>query len=77
MFFCDGGGKRENPDLVISLLSPGGILVLDDFTPSPGWPPLFDGQPDELRMRYLTDPRVHACQVNASTDMTVVLATCR
>jgi predicted O-methyltransferase YrrM len=33
ILFCDGGGKRTDPDLVIDTVAPGGWLVLDDFTP--------------------------------------------
>ncbi|MGW4970190.1 hypothetical protein ACWEP3_09360 [Streptomyces albidoflavus] len=32
---ADEPGTRDAPDRVIDLLSPGGLLVLDDFTPSP------------------------------------------
>jgi predicted O-methyltransferase YrrM len=73
VFFCDGGGKRDDPDAVVSLLAPGGILVLDDFTPSHEWPRLFDGRVDELRMTYLTDPRLVATEVDLATGTTVVL----
>lgn len=77
LFFCDGGGKREDPAGVIDLLAPGGILVLDDFTPTDGWPPLFDGRPDELRLRYLLDDRLTTAEVRVGADMAVVLGTRR
>jgi predicted O-methyltransferase YrrM len=77
LFFCDGGGKRDDPDGVVELLAPGGTLVLDDFTPDFGWPPLFDGEPDELRIRYLTHPLLHATQLQTEDDAAVVLATRR
>lgn len=73
VFFCDGGGKLDAPDLVVSLLAPGGVLVLDDFTPSPHWPPTYDDAPDTLRLKYLEHPDLVATQVDVSTDMTVVL----
>lgn len=73
VFFCDGGGKRDDPDTVISLLAPGGILVLDDFTPSDAWPPTFEGSVDDLRLAYLTDPRLVATEVDLATGATAVL----
>jgi len=66
LFFCDGGGKRDAQDRVIELLAGGGVLVLDDFTPSIGWPPTYQGQVDQLRVRYLTDPRLLAAEVQVS-----------
>ena len=75
LFFCDGGGKRDAPDRVIELLTGGGVLVLDDFTPSSGWPPTYQGQLDQLRIRYLTDPRLLAAEVQVSPTQTVIVAT--
>jgi len=63
VFFCDGGGKRDDPQRVVELLAPGGILVLDDFTPSPHWPPRFEGDVDELRLFYLTHPALDATEI--------------
>jgi predicted O-methyltransferase YrrM len=75
LLFCDGGGKREAPEEVIDLLAPAGMLVLDDFTPTTSWPPTYDGQPDELRMTYLTHPRLQATELQVAPDMAVILAT--
>ncbi len=63
VLFCDGGGKRDDPDAVVDLLAPGGLLVLDDLTPTDDWPPLFEGAPDVLRLRYLTHPALVAVTV--------------
>ncbi|HEU4676600.1 MAG TPA: hypothetical protein VFS29_11460 [Motilibacteraceae bacterium] len=75
LFFCDGGGKRDDPEAVVELLAPGGILVLDDFSPSTSWPPTYQGSVDELRMTYLTHPRLSATEVAVAADQAVVLAT--
>ncbi|MGN6333446.1 MAG: O-methyltransferase [Motilibacteraceae bacterium] len=77
LFFCDGGGKRDDPDAVVELLAPGGMLVLDDFAPSTSWPPMYEGAVDELRLTYLTHPRLSATQVSAAPDHAVVLGTRR
>ncbi len=51
LVFSDGGPKREPdaPDLVAPLLQPGGLVVLDDFTPESAWT-------DEERQQWYQDP---------------------
>ncbi|MFF8421825.1 O-methyltransferase [Streptomyces sp. NPDC015680] len=73
VFFCDGGGKRDDPQRVVEQLAPGGLLILDDFTPSPDWPPRFEGQVDELRMFYLTHPDLDATEVMTTPTSSVVI----
>jgi predicted O-methyltransferase YrrM len=75
LLFCDGGGKRDDPDAVVELLAPGGMLVLDDFTPSTSWPPIYQGSVDDLRLTYLTHPWLSATEVAVAPDQAVVLAT--
>lgn len=77
LFFCDGGGKRDDPDAVVELLAPGGMLVLDDFSPSTSWPPIYQGSVDELRLTYLTHPGLSATEVAVGPDQVVILATRR
>ncbi|MGW4897024.1 O-methyltransferase [Kitasatospora sp. NPDC004240] len=77
VFFCDGGGKRDAPDRVVDLLAPGGLLVLDDFTPSPHWPPRFGGEVDELRLHYLTHPALHATEILTTPATSAIVATRR
>ena len=74
VFFCDGGGKREDPERVVELLAPGGLLVLDDFTPSPHWPPRFGGEVDELRLFYLSHPALDATEVLTTPASSAVVA---
>ncbi len=74
VFFCDGGGKREDPEGVVELLAPGGLLILDDFTPSPHWPPRFEGEVDELRLFYLTHPALDAAEVLTTLTSSAVVA---
>ncbi|MCT2548075.1 O-methyltransferase [Streptomyces atratus] len=73
VFFCDGGGKRDDPQRVVEQLAPGGLLILDDFTPSPHWPPRFEGQVDELRMFYLTHPDLDATEILTTPASSVVI----
>lgn len=77
VFFCDGGGKRDDPGRVVELLAPGGLLILDDFTPSSDWPPRFEGEVDELRHFYLTHPDLAATEVLTTPTSSAVLATRR
>ncbi|WP_406118570.1 O-methyltransferase [Streptomyces sp. NBC_00989] len=74
VFFCDGGGKRDDPERVVSLLAPGGLLVLDDFTPSPHWPPRFGDEVDQLRLFYLTHPALDATEVLTTPASSAVVA---
>ncbi len=74
VFFCDGGGKRDDPRRVVELLAVGGVLVLDDFTPSPDWPPRFGGAVDDLRLFYLTHPDLHATEVLTTPGSSALIA---
>ncbi len=69
--------KRNGIDLIADLVEPGGIIVLDDFTPSSAWPPIYDGRVDDMRERWLTDPRFTAVDVTVAPDAAVVIATRR
>jgi predicted O-methyltransferase YrrM len=77
LLFLDGGGKRDGLDAVADLVEPGGVVVMDDFTPWAGWPPRHQGEPDELRIAWLTDPRFHAVELLASPTESVIIATRR
>lgn len=77
VFFCDGGGKRDDPRRVVELLAPGGLLILDDFTPSSHWPPRYGGEVDELRLFYLTHPALHGTEVLTTPFSSAVVATRR
>lgn len=75
LLFVDGGGKRDGPDAVADLVAPGGIVVVDDFTPSDEWPPTYCGQPDSLRVAWLTDPRFVATEVRTEPDHAALICT--
>jgi predicted O-methyltransferase YrrM len=69
--------KQNGPDSVAELVEPGGIVVLDDFTPCEGWPPVYEGRVDTVRQQWLTDPRFTTVEVMVAADSAVLLATRR
>jgi predicted O-methyltransferase YrrM len=73
LLFCDGGGKRDDQDLAIDWLLPGGFVLLDDFTVSSTWPPTFAGQRDRLREYWLTNPRLLTTEILMSPTSTAIL----
>ena len=64
-------------DAVADLVEDGGIVVLDDFTPSEGWPPVTYGRVDTLREQWLTDERFTAVEVMVASDASTIIATKR
>ncbi|MEL4357423.1 MULTISPECIES: O-methyltransferase [unclassified Luteococcus] len=63
-------------DLAWQLVEPGGVVVIDDFDPSPGWPPReVTGAIDTLRQGWLSDERFTSSEVAVAPDLAVVLAT--
>jgi predicted O-methyltransferase YrrM len=66
--------KRSGADTVAELLDPGGIVVLDDFTPCATWPPMYEGRVDAIRQQWLTDPRFTTVEVMVAVDAAVLIA---
>ncbi|MEV6212730.1 class I SAM-dependent methyltransferase [Kitasatospora sp. NPDC051914] len=76
LLVLDGGGQGKggpaaDPE---ELLTPGGVLVVDDFTPADSWPPLFDGRPDEARLHWLQHPALRAVDLPLAADLSSVVA---
>jgi predicted O-methyltransferase YrrM len=69
--------KASGTDVVAEMLEPGGIVVLDDFTPSQSWPPVFDGRVDSMREQWLLDDRFTTVEVMVTPDASVLIATRR
>ena len=69
--------KDAGPDAIADLVEPGGVVVLDDFTPCSSWPPIADGRVDVLREQWLTDERFTAAEVMVASDAAVLIATRR
>lgn len=66
--------KQAGPDAVADLVEPGGLVVLDDFTPSTTWPPTYAGKVDRPRLDWLTDDRFAAVDIMVTSDASVLIA---
>ena len=78
LLFLDAGQPAQvSVDAVADLVEDGGVVVLDDFTPCEGWPPVAHGRVDILREQWLTDPRFTAAEVMVASDASTLIATKR
>ena len=78
LLFLDSGARDDvRVEGIADLVEPGGIVVLDDFVPCAGWPPVSDGRVDTLREEWLTDERFTAVEVMVADDATAIIATRR
>ena len=78
LLFLDSREPKDGgPDAIADLVEPGGVVVLDDFTPCESWPPVFEGRVDVLRERWLTDERFTTVEVMVAPDASVLIATRR
>lgn len=66
-----GEAKDAGSDRVISSMSVGGVILLDDFTPGP----LFRGEFDERWHRWMRDPRLVSCELVLEPDTVAIVAT--
>lgn len=74
----DGGGQgkgAEPPASPRDWMAAGGTIVMDDFTPSPRWPPMHDDRPDTARLYWLQHPDLLAAQVRTQPDAAAIVAT--
>ena len=77
LFLDSGTPSAVGVDSIVDLIEPGGIVVLDDFTPCESWPPIFMGRADTLRESWLTDERFTAVEVMIAPDASAIIATRR
>ena len=56
------------------LLGPGGLVVLDDFTPCQTWPPMYEGRVDTMRQQWFLDERFTTVEVMVALDSAVLIA---
>ncbi len=66
--------KRSGADQVAGMLEPGGVVVLDDFTPCATWPPMYEGRVDTMREQWLSDERFTTVEVMVAVDASVLIA---
>lgn len=75
LVFLDAGSAKQFPrDQIADLVADGGMIVLDDFTPCPGWPPLAGGRVDTMRQDWLSDERFVSVDVMVAEDTSVIIA---
>jgi predicted O-methyltransferase YrrM len=77
LLVLDGGGQGkapgDEPADIEALLVPGGTVVVDDFTPAAGWPPLHDGEVDRARLHWLEHPALRATELRLAADLSTVV----
>jgi hypothetical protein len=59
----------------VAWLRPGGLIVIDDFTPSVGWPPMYGDDVDTARLYWLEHPALRAAQISLAPDAATIVAT--
>ncbi|TMC80877.1 MAG: hypothetical protein E6J08_08965, partial [Chloroflexi bacterium] len=71
LLFSDGGPKRQpgDPEKLLPLLRPGGLIVLDDYTPGYG--------EDVSRQIWLKNPAYRAVEVMLTSSASAIVATKR
>ena len=75
LIFMDAASAKTWPrEEIAELLDVGGMIVLDDFTPCPTWPPLDRGRVDKLRLDWLSDDRFTSVDVMVADDTSVIIA---
>ncbi|MFP5283333.1 MAG: O-methyltransferase [Actinomycetes bacterium] len=75
LIFLDAGSAKAWPrEEIVDLITPSGMIVLDDFPPCPTWPPLVGGRVDTLRQAWLSDDRFVTVDVMVAEDTSVIIA---
>jgi predicted O-methyltransferase YrrM len=75
LIFMDAASAKTWPrEQIVDLLDSGGMIVLDDFSPCPTWPPLEGGRVDTLRLDWLADDRFTSVDVMVAEDTSVIIA---
>jgi predicted O-methyltransferase YrrM len=79
LLVLDGGGAAKHDDAIdpAVALAAGGMLVIDDFTPSNEWPPVFEGAPDAARMHWFEHPLLSAAEIRTTAETATIVASRR
>ncbi|MGW1750243.1 O-methyltransferase [Streptomyces sp. NPDC002092] len=75
----DGGGQAKTDGTADAadperLLEAGGVLVVDDFTPSRTWPPSHAGHTDTARLYWLQHPALRTVDLPLARDLSAIVA---
>lgn len=77
LLVLDGGGQGKGvrpPIEVGDWVRPGGLVVLDDFTPFDTWPPEYEGHPDRPRLHWLQHERLLSCEIPLGPATATIVA---
>jgi predicted O-methyltransferase YrrM len=78
LFFDGGHWKRGDvpaeSEQALSLVAPGGVVVIDDLTPESLWPKEWRGRPDPPREFWLNHPELLATELLTTPDSAAILA---
>lgn len=81
LLVLDGGGTGktpgDDPADPAGLLTPGGTVVVDDFTPATAWPPLHEGAPDRARLHWLEHVALDTVELRLAEDLATLVGTRR
>lgn len=78
LLVLDGGGQAKDGAPAAdpaALLRPGGVLVIDDFTPARGAPPVHAGAPDTARLHWLDHPALRTVEIPLAPDLATLVCT--
>ena len=72
LLVLDGGGQGKGDEAPIDpangWLRPGGTVVLDDFTPRTGWPPMHANDIDRARLYWLEHHALLTTEIRVSSE---------
>jgi predicted O-methyltransferase YrrM len=78
LFFDGGHWKRGDVPAestqALSLVAPGGIVLIDDLTPESRWPEEWRGRPDPPRDFWLNRPELVAAELLTTPESAAILA---
>jgi predicted O-methyltransferase YrrM len=76
LLVVDGGGAGKSSDSRLrpkDVLTLGGTIVIDDFSPRDSWPPSHEGSLDEVRVHWLEHPDLFSTEMRLSGDMVTIV----
>jgi predicted O-methyltransferase YrrM len=74
LFVNAADARTTGPDPLLELVSPGGMIVIDDLVPCHDWPPRCFRGFDSMRLSWLSHPRLASVETVVAEDAAVLLA---